>query len=61
MTKIHTLAAAVALSLAAISVQAADIQMYGRVDAGLRYTNYHDSSKDDSFGLQAGNGETQRN
>lgn len=55
MTKIHTLAAAVALSLAAISVQAADIQMYGRVDAGLRYTNYHDSSKDDSFGLQAGN------
>lgn len=55
MTKIHTLAATVALSLAAISVQAADIQMYGRVDAGLRYTNYHDSSKDDSFGLQAGN------
>lgn len=55
MTKIHTLAAAVALSLAAISVQAADIQMYGRVDAGLRYTNYHDSSKDDSFALQAGN------
>lgn len=55
MIKINTLAAAVALSLAALSAQAADIQMYGRVDAGLRYTNYHDSSKDDSFALQAGN------
>lgn len=44
MIKINTLAAAVALSLAALSAQAADIQMYGHVDAGLRYTNYHDSS-----------------
>ena len=46
MTKIHTLAAAVALSLAAISVQAADVQLYGRVDEGLRYTRTHGQGDD---------------
>lgn len=48
MTKIHTLAAAVALSLAALSVQAADVQLYGRVDEGLRYTRTHGQGDDSS-------------
>lgn len=55
MIKLQKLAAAVALSLAAVAVQAANVDIYGRVDAGLRYTNYHDSGKDDQFGMQAGN------
>lgn len=46
------LAIASALAAAAIGAQAADISVYGRVDAGLRYTN---TDKDDSFVLQAGN------
>lgn len=54
MKKVTLIAAAMAAAFAG-AAQAADIQIYGRVDAGLRYTKYHDSAKDDTLNLQAGN------
>lgn len=46
-----TLAAAASLAAAAASVQAADVQIYGRVDAGLRYTH---TDAEDTFELRSG-------
>lgn len=50
--QIQKIALACAFAAAAISAQAADIELYGRVDAGLRYTN---TDKEDTLALQAGN------
>ena len=56
----HKITVAAALVAAAISAQAADIQIYGRVDEGLRFTHKHNSADSDTFEVYSGNRATNR-
>lgn len=56
MKQIAVLAAAAAAAMAG-AAQAADVQIYGRVDAGLRYTH---SNNEDTLELYSGNRSTNR-